>query len=247
VVDTAAVHVDSLSIYRIEPWVDGPVLGISALGAGLPLVFETQLIDKSCDCRREDVNRFDRPVIGNNSKTAGMASHLLVGVALVVPVVYDRVDVGWNKTFLEDMVVYTEVLSVTSALGNIARFGAQRPRPTAYIQPQPVTADQEFESFYSGHTANIMAGLTSASMMYTYRHGPSVWPWVMTGVATLTQGGLRLAAGRHFYTDVIMGIAVGALTGTTIPMLHHRKEARSWSVLPTVGEHDVGLVWERKF
>src|SRR5688572_10404832 len=87
-----------LSVYRINPWVDGPVLGVAALGAGA-FLFEDDIIDKTCHCVREDVNRFDRYVIRHHSKAASTGSHLIVVAALTGPVIYDGIHVGWNKVF----------------------------------------------------------------------------------------------------------------------------------------------------
>lgn len=235
------------SVYRIVPEIDGPVLAVATLGASVPLFFERQLVHERCVCRRDDVNPVDRWVVGNDSAAAGLASHLLVGAALAAPVVWEQRDLGWTKPFLEDMVVYAEVLAINSALGNIARYGAGRARPDAYLKPQPVTRSSEFESFYSGHTANIVAGLSAASMTYGYRYGPHLWPWLLTAGAGAAEGGLRIAAGRHFLTDVLTGAAVGAAVGTIVPWLHHRARETTWGLHPEVSKDGALLVFAKRF
>jgi len=242
--DTAA---GSRSVYEINPWVDGSVLGVAALGAAVPLFFEDELIKKNEFLKREDINRFDRSATQFHNKDIGLVSHFVVATTLVTPVVVDCMDVGWTKTYLEDMVVFTQALAVQSAIANVARFSAKRPRPDAYSKPQPISAPQEYESFYSGHTASTFAGLTVMSLTYTYRYGPSPWPWVITAGVGATQGTLRILAGRHFYTDTLVGMGVGLAVGTAVPMLHRRAKGSDWSLVPTAGPDDVGLVYTKKF
>jgi membrane-associated phospholipid phosphatase len=242
-------HADdsALSVYEIHPWIDGPVSVTAALGAGVPIFFENQLIQKSAFLNRDDLPGIDRSAAGNHNSAVGFGSHLVVGAALVAPVIYDYTDVGWNRVYLEDMVVYTQTLAIQSAIANLARFGTKRARPDAYGMPQPVDQAQEFESFYSGHTASMFAGLTAMSITYTYRHGPSPWPWVITVVSGFGQGAMRVIAGRHFPTDVLAGAAVGGAIGTLVPVLHHRSRNSDVSVLPSFGADNAGLVFQKKF
>jgi membrane-associated phospholipid phosphatase len=243
----ANVPSDPLSIYRIHPVIDGTVLGIAGLGASVPFLLEDSIINKECYCKPEDVNRFDRYVIRHHSKAASTGSHIIVIAALAGPVIYDGMDVGWNKVYAEDMVVFAQTLAINSAVANIARYGVQRPRPDAYRAPQPVTEPSEFASFYSGHTASVVAGMTAFSMTHTYRYGPKAWPWVLTATAGIADGMLRVFAGRHFYTDVIVGLGAGALVGSVVPMLHHRNHSATYSWMPVVIDRGGLLVWEKRF
>jgi membrane-associated phospholipid phosphatase len=235
------------SVYRIEPWVDYPVLVVGALGASVPFFMEDQILEDTRTLRRSDVNRFDRHVIDNHSKLASFGSHLVVIGALSGPIVYDYLDVGWNGIFAEDMVVYMQALAFNSAIANGARYGFRRARPDAYRQPQPVSDPQEFASFYSGHTASVVAALSAFSMTHNYRYGPHAWPWVVTALAGVSDGMLRVFAGRHFYTDSITGVAAGAVIGVTLPILHRRAEHSAVNVMPIIGEREVQLVWSKKF
>ena len=54
------------------------------------------------------------------------------------------------------------------------------------------------------------------------------WKWKAAvagfsfGIAALT-GGLRMASGNHFFTDVLTGATIGTACGFIIPALHHQK------------------------
>ena len=235
------------SVYRINPAVDIPVLSAAALGAVVPLFFEPQLIHRKCPCVPEDVNAFDRPVIGNHDETAGTISHFTVALALVTPIVVDAGVQGFSKTFGEDLLVFTEVLALDSAVSHIARYGMQRPRPVAYGVSPPEIRPGEFLSFYSGHTASVFAGMSAASMTYGYRYGHKAWPWLLTAVLGLGESGLRVMAGRHFYTDVIVGAVLGTATGTLVPYLHRRYRGSSLTLAPTEDDAGVQLVWRKNF
>jgi len=240
-------HPSRGSVYRINPAIDYPLLSVAALGASVPLFFESQLIRQKCPCDSNNVNSFDRPVIGNQDAMAGTISHFTVALAIVAPVVVDIADQGFSKILVEDLLVYTEVLSINSSVSHIFRYGAQRPRPVAYEANPPEIRAGEFLSFYSGHSASVFAGLSAASMTYGYRYGHKVWPWFVTIGVGLGESALRVAAGRHFYTDVIAGAVMGTAVGTLVPYLHRRYRGSSLVLAPTVDEQGVQLVWRKNF
>ncbi len=235
------------SVYRISPAIDYPLLGAAALGAAVPLLFESQLIHQQCPCDPNEVNSFDRPVIGNHDETAGTISHFTVALSIAAPLVLDSADQGFSKNLAEDVVVYSQVLAINSAVSHIARYGAQRARPVAYGANPPEIRAGEFLSFYSGHTASVFAALSAGSMTYGYRYGHKVWPWLVTVGMGLGESALRIAAGRHFYTDVIAGAAMGTAVGTLVPYLHRRYRGSSLTLVPTVNELGMQLVWQKNF
>ena len=253
-VDTPTVNVEQRSetadksVYQIHPVMDGTIIGVAALGAALPIIFESQIIKKQCPCDSGEVNRIDRPVIQYHNGLAGTAGDITVALALAVPPLLDGMDLGFkNQAFKEDLVVYAEVLSVNSALSNAFRYTTQRPRPDAYrLSPTP-SKPSGFASFYSGHTASVFAGLSAASMTYNLRYGPHVWPWVITAVVGLGEAATRILAGRHFYSDVGVGILAGTAVGTLIPYLHERNRHSTVSITPQVSPESVQLVFRTDF
>ncbi len=234
------------SVYKITPWVDGPVLGVAALGASVPLFFQDQISKEKCPCDRGEVNRFDRPVIKMHSNAAAWASHLIVGGAIAAPIYLDYKEVGWSKTLAEDFTVYAQVLSINTSLSNLARYTTQRPRPSAYRETPPPGDSGSYLSFYSGHTATTVGALAAASMTYHYRYGPHVWPWVVTGVVGATDGALRSAAGKHFFTDSLVGLVIGTGVGIAVPMMHHRQKGPSTVMMVPVDRGAV-VTWQKTF
>ena len=214
----------SESVYRVRPWLDGAVIGVSALGVAIPYALSTQLIHPRCPCDPHEINALDRHVVGNHNKLTDTLSDVTVGGAWLAPVLLDALDVGVSRAFAEDMAVYAEALAVNGALVTVAKYLVQRPLPVVYAGQAPELLHQPggYRSFYSGHTSNVVAALTAMSMTYTLRHGPRAWPWLLTAAVGLAVAAERVAAGRHFYTDVGVGALAGALTGYVVPQLHQR-------------------------
>jgi membrane-associated phospholipid phosphatase len=80
-----------------------------------------------------------------------------------------------------------------------------------------------FHSFPAGHVVEAF-GVAAASgvvaSMRGYRLAPLVWIAGLTfGVATAYT---RMAADRHYFTDVLAGAAIGTVVGGGVPLLFHR-------------------------
>ncbi len=235
-----------LSVYRIVPAIDGPVLGIAAAGAAVPLFFESSLVHPPQSLGNpHDINFIDRTVVGNNSKTYATISHVSVALAIITPLALDLKDQGWNKVFGEDFMVYAQVLAVNSAVSNIARYSVQRPRPDVYSPGANTTDPGEYLSFYSGHVASTVAALSAASMTYGYRYGNTWWPWAITFAAGTAEAAERSMAGRHYYSDDLVGAIVGTALGISIPILHRRKKTSQVTIIPSTGGAE--LVWHKAF
>jgi undecaprenyl-diphosphatase len=237
-----------LSVYKIHPTIDGTIIGVAALGALFPLIYENKIIKKNCPCDSNEVNRIDRPVIQYHSLVARTAGDITVGMAIGIPAILDGMDLGFkNQAFKEDFVVYAEVLSVDSAISNAFRYTTQRPRPDAYRASPTPSQPGGFASFYSGHTASTFAALSAASMTYNLRYGPHVWPWLVTAGVGLGEAATRILSGRHFYTDVAAGMAAGTAIGTAIPYLHERNKHSTVMITPEVSPDSVQLVFRKDF
>ena len=59
-------------------------------------------------------------------------------------------------------------------------------------------------------------------------------------------GFYRYKGMKHFPTDVITGIAVGAATGILVPHLHKRRDHKNLTLIPVTGRY-MGLAMSLKF
>jgi membrane-associated phospholipid phosphatase len=220
-------------IYAIHPAVDVPVLAASALVAGIPSLLASEIIDKSCPCDPSTVNRFDRGAIGNKDDVASVASDVTVTVAMAAPLALELLAVRGKQALVTDLVVYAEVLLVNAALTEIAKYTVQRPLPRTYAgDPNLVGSAGGYRSFYSGHTSSTFAALSFGAFTLGRRTGERVWPWLVVAGVGASVAVERVAAGRHFPTDVIAGAVMGTLVGVGVPWLHLRHDLR---VVPVRG------------
>jgi membrane-associated phospholipid phosphatase len=121
----------------------------------------------------------------------------------------------------------SEATSIAMAMNQTVKFIVGRERPFVHALPEadkPHTAHPSDNnvSFYSGHAtlafAMAVSGGTVASMR-RYRLAPWIWGGGLALAAATAY--LRIAADRHYASDVATGAVVGSLTGFGVPYLFH--------------------------
>lgn len=185
----------------------------------------------------EDVRQGLRLPTSAGRATAKTASDFLAALVVVQPSVGDAWLNAWwgrgnRKVAWELTVINAEVLAVTAALVGTSKWYFSRERPFGQGCGVELDADSgeclsrdRYLSFFSGHAQFTFA---SASLTCVNHHYLPLWgdtpPWVacVTGYTlAATTGALRIAADRHYFTDVVTGAMVGTLVGVTIPLLHY--------------------------
>jgi membrane-associated phospholipid phosphatase len=231
------------SVYLVRPWVDGSVILGANLISLVPYVAADRMIHPRCPCDPGEVNSFDRGAIGNRNVFMDNLSDATVGLAMGVPLLADGLALGMSQPLAEDATVFVEVLSVNSALVSIAKVWVQRPLPRTYAgDPSLVSSPGGYRSFYSGHTSTAFAALTATASTIERRYHPGPWPWIATAVIGTSVALERVAAGRHFPTDTMVGALAGSLLGWSIPWLHVRTNATDTVRLEPVAD-GARLAW----
>ena len=156
--------------------------------------------------------------------------------AAPLAVLTETITIGW---VLNDVVkhaverprpyVYAcnQLIEDGQASENAAFCYRQYERATGSGETDFVDSDRSF-SFYSGHTgttATATFGVASVILIefFPRRFGPAVIAYGTAGLTTATVGALRMGAGKHFLSDVLVGGAMGAGIGVLVPELHaHR-------------------------
>ncbi len=130
-------------------------------------------------CDPNDVNSFDRRVIGNDNSAAGTASDALLMSSLLLPHMLGAIDVlrndpedGWSG-YAKDELILLQTLSLTLALNSAISLSVQRGRPYVYADPTGDYRGSDALSFPSGHTSAAFAMATSYSFIYMKRHPKS--------------------------------------------------------------------------
>lgn len=183
-------------------------------------------------CRWCDVNGVDaaarRTFVWSDTAQAGTISDvtgfILVPLAAIGVNAMAAAHDGVTGNVPEDTLLVAEAGAVAADLDQIAKLLVGRERPFVYALPpeeKPHSPDDNL-SFYSGHATETFA-LAAASgtiaEMRGYRWAPTVW--ATGGVLAAATGYLRIAADRHWLTDVVVGAVVGAGVGFAVPYLFH--------------------------
>ena len=202
-------------------------------------------------CRVCDSNAFDDAVRGalrwSNTDAAATTSDLF-GYGLVplagIGALYATRET--DEEFLDDVLIVAEATVGAGALVQSTKFLVGRQRPFVHAlapnDPGPArnTADDNL-SFYSGHTSVTVALGTSVAMLATLRgHRAAPWLWATGLAAGLATGFLRIAADRHYASDVLTGAAVGAGVGAAVPWFHAARSAEP-SAMPALAVAPGGL------
>ncbi|HEY0840449.1 MAG TPA: phosphatase PAP2 family protein [Vulgatibacter sp.] len=236
--------------YRLRWATDLPIVaGTAGLWSTLVLLRSDQ-VRKSCPCSSASLPAFERIALGRD-EGAGAVSDVLVGVAIAAPVLLDALDVANSRGawtgYWEDVVVVAEAVLASGAINEVVKSAASRPRPRVHDQPKGDSGLEDpdnYTSFYSAHTSNAFAAGMAYAFTYAHRHPGDPWRWAVYGGALAVGGGvgaMRVAAGAHFPSDVIVGAVAGAAIGTVVPWLHLRSPTTNLAVAPADGGAVVGV------
>lgn len=151
-----------------------------------------------------------------------------------------------------DALIIAEAVALSIDLNQLVKFSVGRERPFVHALPaadKPHAANPADNdlSFYSGHTNfafAFAAAAGSVASMRRYRMAPVVWGIGLTLAAAT--GYLRIAADKHYFTDVMTGALLGTVTGAATPWLLHRPLVPGGGTLalaPLPGGAAAGLRW----
>ena len=223
VAPAAAAQSDTLSGPRkgLFTWRDVTFLGgmIAITGAVAPLDkhFASKLQDSTIQTNRAfgHIAAFTREVATPGST--------IIGVTL-----YAVGRLTGNERMADLGLHGTEALAIGAGLGWLGKglFGRERPfvelNPNDYAFGRGFRGDTEYMSFPSGHTIAAFAA-AAAVTSETSRW----WPKSRWIVGTLMYGGAatagvsRMYNNRHWASDVLMGAAIGTLSGLKVVRYHH--------------------------
>ncbi len=136
-------------------------------------------------------------------------------------------DRGENR--LDDGLIVAESAAIAGVINFAVKAAVARERPFVHQlapedKPDTPHPQDNNQSFYSGHSTLSMSLAVSAgtvASMRGYRWAPALYGG---GIAlSLTTGYLRIAADKHWATDVVTGWVVGAAFGYAVPRFLHRK------------------------
>jgi membrane-associated phospholipid phosphatase len=171
---------------------------------------------------------FDRVATYRFSSRAKTASDILMYSSWVVPTATMMLlpnNREWGRAATIGSMA-SQTFLITTGLTQLTKNMVKRTRPFAYNPNVPLhykTERNARQSFFSGHTSTTASMCFFAAEVFQRTHPGSRWrPWVWGAAAAIpaATGILRVQAGKHYPTDVIVGYIVGAACGIFVPRLH---------------------------
>jgi membrane-associated phospholipid phosphatase len=233
--------------YIIRKWLDIP---LTAAMAGWTFYSFAQIskkdgtsAEKLTTLSRSDVNGFDRWGIRRYNRNVDKASYYPFYAAVPYPPVFMFLDKKMRKDYAELLFLYTQAMSITGALYGSSAHYFPRLRPLVYDANSPMDVRQSSNSrnsFFAGHVALVATSTFFMARVFADYHPESGLKWVMYAAAVVATAGtayMRQKAGEHFPSDIIVGTAVGTLTGLLVPALHKSKliKNKKLSLIPYTG------------
>lgn len=166
---------------------------------------------------------------------------------LVAGAVHGSADVA-----LQMSLIGMQSVLLTNLVTNLTKelVGRARPDAGSCEHGNELACSSPNESFVSGHTAGafVGAGLICAQHQNFALYGDGAAGAVACGLAlagATAVGTLRIVAGRHHFTDVLAGAAIGLGAGYLLPNLTHygfggADEQGGATLMPMLGRGTVG-------
>lgn len=177
---------------------------------------------------RMSIGVFDRSATYNwNPKLAKLSDALMYG-AMASPLLF-LAGKNSRKDFWTVGAISAEVFLLNTGITYLTKELVQRKRPYLYNPNAPLDKKLEkgsTQSFFSGHTSSVASMSFSFAMMHhAYYPDSKLKPlvWFAAAVLPFATAILRVRAGKHYWTDVMVGYGAGAAIGVGVPLLHQIK------------------------
>lgn len=196
-------------------------LGVGSLGAAFAFRDRGPQLDVEHIPLDAEVRESFRP-------TAALHSDVTVALSISGPG-FAHLGLGVERALANSMLVYTETLTTQLFVNTVVKVLIARPRPYTHRSDARVRAYTEaaksdaYRSFYSGHAGAAFAAATSGSYLFGLRSSDrtatkTLWATEMA-LAGWTAT-LRVVAGQHYLSDVLVGALVGSGIGIGVPLAH---------------------------
>jgi membrane-associated phospholipid phosphatase len=231
---------------RYDWRIDVPVTAVATTTWILSGLFEADLMRKDCGwCERDGngrstLNGLDSSVRDglkwSNPKAADTASNILdqgimpaTVVGLTTLASYHDGRVGDVPV---DVLIILESMTLALNLNQATKAVVGRERPFVHALPADQRAhtsspSDNNTSFYSGHTTrafSLAVATGTVASLRGYRWAPWIWAAGLTVATSI--GYLRIAADKHYFTDVLVGAVMGSAFGFGVPYLFHGRVAQ---------------------
>ena len=235
---------DAVRPLRHDTRVDVAITSVGATWFITSELIKAALVPEKCRwCYRADdggdlLNPYDgavrRRLIWKDTQTADTASGVLAFAVEPITALGLTALAASNEDALSgfplDALLVAEATVIAGTINQVFKFGFARERPFVHYLPRVPNAVRQLAdspsddnlSFFSGHTTLAFVVATSSgtiALMRGYRLAPVV---LGAGLVMATSVGyLRIAADKHYLSDVVTAAVFGSIVGVGVPLIFH--------------------------
>lgn len=247
----------ALHPYHVNYWISGGIIGIGMTAnvlavsriQGKPLITDEEISVLPL----VPINAFDRGALKQDpSKRIQWDNNgdFLLGGIILLPCLL-TLDRETRHDWLPLLTMFAEAHTVVFGIYNYSFMGPtfqEKFRPIVYYDSIPLPERQDGNnrnSFYSGHVAS--AALSTFMMVKVYSdYHPEIGAkkfllYAAAAIPPIALSYVRVLALKHFQSDNVVGLGLGAFCGIAIPQLHKRKNNRTSLGMFTTPEGGAGL------
>ncbi len=215
--------------FKLDWDTEGIFLGSAALIWGTDYILQSGIIpsldhiEQPSSFNLNDINVFDRWTARPLNLVSSKWSDVLQISLLILPSVF----ILYRS--IEEIgilgVMFAETILLSQGLVRLTKGCVTRYRPYTYYENNTNTT-YPTDSFYSGHTTMAFTSAAFFTTVFSGYHPDSVWKYVVGSITfglASTVGVLRITAGKHFLSDVLVGAAIGSLIGWFVPFMHKNR------------------------
>jgi len=240
----------SSSVYKVNRKVEIPLT--AGLFAGTFFGFNYLLNKPGLDTNEveqlnpENIWSFDRIASEQDASyryEAQDLSDFFLNMSVILPG-FLMLDKQIRKDWLDLLVLYGETHAINTSVYILTASFFERVRPFVYHPDVPMEsklAKETCNSFYSGHVSTAASSSFFMAKVFSDYHpelgNKKYWLYGAALIPPAMVGIYRIKAMKHFPTDVITGLAIGAAAGIVIPHLHkiNRENSKKLSIIPFAG------------
>ncbi|MDA1224556.1 MAG: phosphatase PAP2 family protein [Bacteroidetes bacterium] len=204
-----------------QPTLNKVIFAESILHTGVNLLYNDHLNQVRTGGNSWKVGLIDNAArTSYNGSTAHISDGMALGTALAAGMVTFALPKNQQTQYIQ---LAVQNVWITANLTQTVKMLALRNRPYTQVPGFVSSKTDDHFSFFSGHSAITATAATTAILMALNQ--PNIPTWgkaaaYTAGGLALTTAGLRIAAGKHYPSDVVTGILVGVVIAVINTKLH---------------------------